>query len=107
MSRGLGDVYKRQAFADPDNETRVQAAFNNLSEKKTVIMIAHRLSTVVNADKIYVLKNGSITEAGNSDELMSMGGLFSSMMKDYRKAAEWKVSGNSSLKIGLEKEVGV
>lgn len=95
------------AFADPDNETRVQAAFNNLSEKKTVIMIAHRLSTVVNADKIYVLKNGSITEAGNSDELMSMGGLFSSMMKDYRKAAEWKVSGNSSLKIGLEKEVGV
>ncbi|WP_368274135.1 ABC transporter ATP-binding protein, partial [Intestinimonas butyriciproducens] len=65
------------AFADPDNETRVQAALANLSRGKTVIMIAHRLSTVVGVDKIYVVKDGQIAESGSSRELLAQGGLFS------------------------------
>ena len=59
------------AFADPDNETRVQAAFSKLSEGKTVIMIAHRLSTVVGADKIYVICDGQIAESGTSRDLLA------------------------------------
>ena len=52
------------AFADPDNETKVQEAFSAMSKGKTVIMIAHRLSTVTNADRIYVLENGKVAESG-------------------------------------------
>lgn len=79
------------AFADPDNETRVQAAFSKLSEGKTVIMIAHRLSTVVNADKIYVLKEGQIVQQGSSEELIAEEGLFSEMWEKYQTSIKWKV----------------
>lgn len=79
------------AFADPDNETRVQAAFSKLSEGKTVIMIAHRLSTVVNADKIYVLKEGQIVQQGSSEELIAEEGLFSEMWDKYQTSIKWKV----------------
>ena len=80
------------AFADPDNETRVQAAFSKLSEGKTVIMIAHRLSTVAGADQIYVIENGRIAENGNSQELLEKGGIFSRMWQDYQTSIQWKVA---------------
>ncbi len=80
------------AFADPDNEEKIQVAFENLSREKTVIMIAHRLSTVTNADKIFVLSEGKIVESGKHRELCNMGGLYAKMWTEYNKAAEWKVS---------------
>ena len=80
------------AFADPDNETRVQAAFSKLSEGKTVIMIAHRLSTVAGADQIYVIENGQISESGKSRELLEKGGIFSQMWQDYQTSVLWKVA---------------
>ncbi|ALP94854.1 ABC transporter ATP-binding protein [Intestinimonas butyriciproducens] len=80
------------AFADPDNETRVQAALSNLSRGKTVIMIAHRLSTVVGVDKIYVVKDGQIAESGSSRELLAQGGLFSRMWQNYQTSVRWKVA---------------
>ena len=79
------------AFADPDNETRVQAAFSKLSQGKTVVMIAHRLSTVAGADQIYVVKDGQIAESGSSRELMERGGLFARMWKNYQTSVQWKV----------------
>ena len=79
------------AFADPDNETRVQAAFSKLSQGKTVIMIAHRLSTVAGADRIYVVKGGQIAESGSSRELMERGGLFARMWQNYQTSVQWKV----------------
>ena len=79
------------AFADPDNETRVQAAFSKLSQGKTVIMIAHRLSTVAGADRIYVVKDGQIAESGSSRELMERCGLFARMWQNYQTSIQWKV----------------
>ena len=79
------------AFADPDNEAKVQKAFSNLSKGKTVIMIAHRLSTVVNADCIYVIKDGTIEEFGTWKELSEKNGLFSSMWNDYQTSVQWRV----------------
>lgn len=80
------------AFADPDNEIRVQAAFSKLSQGKTVIMIAHRLSTVAGADQIYVIENGQITESGKSSELLEKDGIFNRMWQDYQLAVQWKVA---------------
>lgn len=81
------------AFADPDNETRVQAAMAELARGKTVIMIAHRLSTVVNADRIYVLKDGRITESGTFGELSAVPeSLFGTMWHDYQQSVQWKVA---------------
>lgn len=79
------------AFADPDNEAKVQAAFNELARGKTVIMIAHRLSTVVNADRIFVLREGKLAENGTFDELLKNGGTFANMWHEYRRSIEWKV----------------
>lgn len=79
------------AFADPDNEVKVQAAFSELSKNKTVIMIAHRLSTVTDADRIYVLKNGRIAESGSHSELAAGNGLYADMWKQYNISADWKV----------------
>lgn len=80
------------AFADPDNEAQVQAAFHELTRGKTVIMIAHRLSTVANVDRIYVLADGQIAESGRRDELCGKGGIFAKMWKDYQTSVQWKVS---------------
>ena len=80
------------AFADPDNEAKVQAAFGELAKGKTVIMIAHRLFTVANADRIYVIKDGTVAESGKSEELISKGGIFAGMWNDYMASVEWKVS---------------
>ena len=79
------------AFADPDNETKVQQAFAELSKGKTVIMIAHRLSTVVNADRIYVMDGGKLTESGTHTELMAKGGLYKRMFDEYTRTVAWKV----------------
>ena len=80
------------AFADPDNETRVQAAMAELARGKTVIMIAHRLSTVANADCIYVIEDGKVAEAGKRDELCEKNGLFAKMWRAYQESVEWKVA---------------
>ena len=80
------------AFADPDNEVRVQAAFAQLAKGKTVIMIAHRLSTVANADCIYVVRDGQIAESGTKDELCAQNGLFARMWQDYQASVQWKVA---------------
>jgi len=79
------------AFADPDNETKVQAAFETLAKGKTLIMIAHRLSTVTDADRIYVLDNGEVAESGSHAELMQKGGLYSRMYEKYTRSIDWKV----------------
>ena len=79
------------AFADPDNETKVQAAFEELSKNKTLIMIAHRLSTVMNADRIFVMDDGKCTESGSHDELMKQQGLYKHMFDEYTRSIEWKV----------------
>lgn len=79
------------AFADPDNERLVQQAFENLSRDKTVIMIAHRLSTVTNADQIYVLKDGKIAESGTHEGLLKMDGIYSHMWSEYNKSVNWQV----------------
>lgn len=79
------------AFADPDNEVRVQQAMSALSKGKTVIMIAHRLSSVTNADRICVMSEGSIAESGTFSELMEKGGIFAHMWENYSKSADWKI----------------
>lgn len=79
------------AFADPDNEVRVQQALSALSKGKTVIMIAHRLSSITGADCIYVLKDGEIAESGTHRELIEKNGIFTHMWKNYSEAAEWKI----------------
>ncbi len=79
------------AFADPDNEAKVQQAFSKLSEGKTVIMIAHRLSSVVDADRICVLKDGEIVGSGTHKELTEMTGLYAHMWNEYNKSVRWKV----------------
>ena len=85
------------AFADPDNEVRVQQALSALSKEsqgnsgKTVIMIAHRLSSVIDADCIYVLRDGEIAESGTYSELINKNGIFTRMWKNYSEAAEWKI----------------
>ena len=81
------------AFADPENEAAVQRAFERLAEGRTVIMIAHRLTTVQNADRIYVLKEGKIAEEGTHAQLMERKGIYSDMYNEYRSSISWKVGG--------------
>ncbi len=79
------------AFADPDNEAKVQEAFTAMSGDKTVIMIAHRLSTVTDADEIFVLDDGSLREHGTHKELLSQGGLYKEMYEEFHRSIQWKV----------------
>ena len=79
------------AYADPDNEAKVQAAFNVLSRCKTVLMIAHRLSTVTGAHRIYVIKDGKVDDVGSHSELIDREGLYADMWNQYQSAAQWKV----------------
>ena len=84
------------AFADPDNEVLVQKAFTEMAKNRTVIMIAHRLTTVRNADRIYVLKDGEIEESGSHGELVEKGGLYSRMWNDYQTSVNWKVGAKNA-----------
>lgn len=79
------------AFADPDNEVSIQQALSALSKGKTVIMIAHRLSSITDADCIYVLQDGKIAESGTHRNLIERNGIFTRMWKTYSEAAEWKI----------------
>lgn len=81
------------AFADPDNEYLIQQAFETLIKGKTVIMIAHRLSTVAHADRIFVIEEGRVAESGSHGELLKAGGLYAKMWQDYQTSVEWKVGG--------------
>ena len=80
------------AFADPDNEARVQAAFARLAEGKTVLMIAHRLSTVAHVDQIFVVEEGRIAEHGSYDQLLARDGLFRRLWDNYQTSTQWKVA---------------
>ncbi len=80
------------AFADPENEALIQKAFATLTRDRTVIMIAHRLSTVVGADKIIVLDRGVVVEEGSHDALVNAGGLYARMWDDYNQAVQWRIS---------------
>ncbi|MBS5399357.1 MAG: ABC transporter ATP-binding protein [Lachnospiraceae bacterium] len=85
------------AFADPENEHQIQKAFEVLTRNKTVLMIAHRLSTVQNADSIIVLSGGKIIEQGSHESLLSLHGIYTSMWKDYQRSAQWKVGKEESV----------
>ena len=80
------------AFADPENEAMIQKAFATLTQGRTVIMIAHRLSTVVNADQIIVLNDGRVAEQGTHADLVGRNGLYARMWKDYNQAVQWKIT---------------
>ena len=88
-------VYKHEAtaFADPENEHQIQKAFEVLTKNKTVLMIAHRLSTVQNADNILVLSDGKIAEQGSHESLLAKQGVYAAMWEDYQRSARWKVGG--------------
>ena len=79
------------AFADPENEALIQRALGVLCAGKTVLMIAHRLSTVAGADAIYVLDGGRLAEQGTHAELVEAGGLYARMWADYRTSAQWRI----------------
>lgn len=81
------------AFADPENEALIQKALTVLTGGKTVVMIAHRLSTVVGADKIIVLNEGHVEEEGTHKELIEKDGMYARMWKDYNEAVQWKING--------------
>ena len=83
------------AFADPENEHIIQASFKELSKDKTTLMIAHRLSTVVNADRILVMENGKIVESGTHNELLTLGGVYKKLWSEYQKAANWRIGGHN------------
>ena len=86
------------AFADPENEALIQKAFTTLTKGRTVIMIAHRLSTVVGADKILVLEGGRVVEQGSHRELVETGGLYARMWADYNQSVQWKITSEEEAK---------
>ena len=90
------------AFADPENEALIQKAFASLTKDRTVVMIAHRLSTVVGADKIIVLDNGKVTEEGTHDELLQTNGLYARMWAEYNQAVKWRIAQTDPAEKGVQ-----
>ena len=85
------------AYADPENEQQIQQAFEGLVKGKTVIMIAHRLSTVQNADQILVMKQGKVVEHGTHSELVSINGEYAKMWSNYTKSTQWHIGNEVSV----------
>ena len=83
------------AFADPENERIIQESFKKLAENKTTLLIAHRLSTVVNADKILVIEKGRIAEEGKHEALLEKNGIYKSLWDEYRRSVNWKIGGKN------------
>gem|GEM_PF-1843693 len=83
------------AFADPENEHVIQASFKKLSKNKATLMIAHRLSTVVNADKILVIQGGQIAEEGKHEELLAKKGIYKKLWDEYQSSINWKLGGQN------------
>ena len=81
------------AFADPENEHLIQESFKKLSKNKTTLMIAHRLSTVVDTDKILVIDKGRIVEEGKHHDLIEMNGIYKKLWDEYQKSVNWKIGG--------------
>jgi ATP-binding cassette subfamily B protein IrtA len=79
------------AFADPENEYKIQLAFERLTRGKTVLMIAHRLSTVQNANQLFVVDGGKVVETGTHDTLVQHNGLYARMWEDYQTSAAWGI----------------
>ena len=88
---GCANGNEATAFADPENEHQIQKAFEVLTKNKTVLMIAHRLSTVQNADSIIVLSEGKIVEQDSHESLLALRGVYTAMWEDYQRSARWKV----------------
>ena len=80
------------AFTDPENEHLIQKALKELSRGKTTLIIAHRLTTVQDADKILVINKGKIAEAGRHEDLLHKGGMYKKMWDEYQRSIQWKLS---------------
>ena len=85
------------AFADPENEAKIQKAFAELTKNRTVIMIAHRLSTVTGADRIVVLNEGHVEQIGTHEELSQTDGLYQRMWADYNQAVRWRITASEEV----------
>ena len=92
---GCANRNEATANVDPENEKELMEAIAELTHDKTVIMIAHRLSTVTNADRIYVLKDGTVAESGSHKELTAQEGVYAHMWEEYNKSVDWKVGAAS------------
>lgn len=84
------------AFADPENESMIQESFKKLAKNRTTLMIAHRLSTVVNADRILVINKGKLVEEGTHDELLQKGEVYKKLWEEYQRAVNWKIGGQNA-----------
>lgn len=88
------------AFADPENEHLIQKALKELSRGKTTLMIAHRLTSIQNVDRILVIDNGKIAETGTHEELLNEGGIYKAMWDEYQKSVAWKIVTKDAVSIG-------
>ncbi len=88
------------AFADPENEHLIQKGMKELKKGKTTLMIAHRLTTVKNADLILVIEKGKIVQQGTHEELMAMGGLYETLWNEYQKSIAWKIAAKEAVRMG-------